>query len=114
MKKLIFLSVLFLSISCGQSRQELYSVTDSFVESLQSSFESYGVLGGGDYTKITSDSQYQVMPIGRLINVKILKTVTSEEYKKLEKDLKRHYKNDDRVKDIYINNLGTVMVDCRK
>jgi hypothetical protein len=53
------------------------------------------------------------MPIGRLINVKILKIVKEDYYKELENDLKEHYKNDKRVNDVFINNAGTIMIDCR-
>ena len=71
MKYLFYFFILALLFSCSQSKKELYSITDSFVESLQTEFESYGMLGGNEYIKITRDSQYQVMPVGRLINVKI-------------------------------------------
>ena len=53
------------------------------------------------------------MPIGRLINVKILKVVNYEVYKDLEEDLKSHYKNDKRVNNVYINKVGTIIIDCR-
>ena len=67
-----------------------------------------------NHIKTTSDGQYQVMPVGRLINVKILKVVSDDVYKDLEEDLKRHYKDDKRVNDVYRNNGGTLMIDCRK
>jgi hypothetical protein len=53
------------------------------------------------------------MPVGRLINVKIMEAVDNEVYKELEEDLKSHYKDDERVNDVYINNAGTIMIDCR-
>ena len=53
------------------------------------------------------------MPIGRLINVKILKVVTDDVYKDLMEDLKSHYKKDTRVNNVYINNAGTIIIDCR-
>jgi hypothetical protein len=71
------------------------------------------MLGGTEFIKTTTDSEYQVMPIGRLINVKILKIVKEDYYKELENDLKEHYKNDKRVNDVFINNAGTIMIDCR-
>lgn len=113
MKKLIFISLLFLIASCSPSKKELYGLTDSFVESLQTTYDSYGILGGEAHKKLTSDGQYQVMPIGRLINVKILKVVSDDIYKDLKEDLKSHYKNDKRVNDVYINKGGTIMIDCR-
>lgn len=113
MKRLIYFSILFILLSCSPSKTELYGITDSFVESLQTNYESYGILGGGAFKKETSDGQYQVMPIGRLINVKILKVVNDEVYRELMEDFKSHYKNDKRVNDVYINNGGTIMIDCR-
>lgn len=113
MKRLIYFSILVILVSCSPSKKELYGITDSFVESLQTTYDSYGILGGGDHNKVTSDGQYQVMPVGRLINVKILKVVSDDVYKELEEDLKSHYENDKRVNDVYINNGGTIMIDCR-
>lgn len=83
------------------------------MESLQTTYDSYGILGGKEHIKTTSDGQYKVMPVGRLINVKILKVVTYYVYKDLEEDLKSHYKDDKRVNDVYRNNAGTIMIDCR-
>ena len=121
MKKLLLLllSVTFL-FSCTEIRKfiepntELYEITDGFVESLQSTYQSYGLLGGYEYTKYTKDGLYKVMPTGRLINVRIEKSSTSEEYNKLMEDLKDHYKDNKKVNDVYICRAGTIMIDCRK
>ena len=92
---------------------ELYQITDGFVESLQTTYESYGLLGGQKHTKYTKDGMYKVMPTGRLINVRIEKVVTDNEYETLKTDLKEHYKNNTHVNDVYICGGGTVMIDCR-
>jgi len=113
MKRTIYFSILAFVVSCSPSKKELYDITDSLVESLQTTYNSYGILGGKKHIKITSDSLYQVIPVGRLINVKILKVVNDDFYKELEEDLANHYKNDKRVNDVYINNAGTIMIDCR-
>jgi hypothetical protein len=113
MKKIIFLLLTFI-VSCSPSNKELYDITDSLIESLQASYESYGILGGEEHIKKTSDGQYQIMPVGRLINVKILKVVSDDVYEELEEDLKSRYKGDNRVNDVYRNNGGTIMIDCRK
>jgi len=116
MKKILFLfciSICFLFTSCNQSKRELFQKTDTFVESLQTTYESYGIFGGSKYSVTTSDDLYTIMPVGRLINVKIMKYVTDEEYEKLRKNLEKHYKNDSRVNDVYICGGGTVMIDCR-
>ncbi len=115
MKRLLFIVLCFLLfIGCSQSKSELFSLTDTFVKSLETDFDSYGMLGGQKYAKTTSDGFYTVMPVGRLINVKINKAVTNKEYADLKDDFKSHYKNDKRVNDIYLNNGGTIMIDCRK
>lgn len=110
---LIFL-LLSLIIGCSIVNRELFNITDSFVESLQTTYESYGILGGGDHARTTSDGLYKVMPIGRLINVRIEKVVNDAEYEKLRSSLERHYRNDTRVNKVYINQGGTVMIDCRR
>ena len=53
------------------------------------------------------------MPVGRLINVKILEVVDDATYRGLRDDLARHYREDTRVNDVYISAAGTVMIDCR-
>ena len=114
MKKIFvyFISFVFIT-GCSTSKKELYEKTDAFVQSLETTYESYGVFGGLNYAVTTSDGYYQISPIGRLINVKILKTVSRDEYEELEEDLEDHYKGDSRVNDVYISNAGTIMIDCR-
>jgi hypothetical protein len=111
-KKYYFLLLIFI-IGCEQGNKELYKITDSYVKSLENR-EDYGLFGWLTYQRNTSDGQYQVTPFGRLINVKIMKPVAEEVYTKLMQDLKSHYKGDTRVNDVYINNLGTLIIDCRK
>lgn len=113
MKKFIYFLILAFVVSCSPSKKELYGITDSFVESLHTNYDSYGILGGKEHMRTTSDGQFQIMPVGRLINVKILKVESDDVYKDLQEDLKNHYKNDKRVNDVYINNVGTIMIDCR-
>lgn len=111
MKKLIMFLMLSAFLSCS-GRSELYSVTDKFVDSLYTTYDSYG-FQGSKFLTITKDKKYQVIPIGRLINVKILEYVDNKEYINLMNDLESHYSGDNRVKDVYINGFGTVMIDCR-
>ena len=114
MKKTLFLSIIFiLFMGCTSSSQkELYKTTDYFVNSLSTEYESYGFVGQ-KYSKTTEDELYVVFPIGRLINVKIEKYVENDKYEHLKKDLQRHYKNDTRVRNVYICKAGTIMIDCR-
>ena len=107
-----YISLIFI-VGCNTSKNELYEKTDAFVQSLETTYESYGVLGGLNYAVTTSDGLYQISPIGRLINVKILKAVSRDEYEELREDLEDHYDGDTRVNDVYISNAGTIMIDCR-
>ncbi len=68
---------------------------------------------GKDYVRYTKDNEYKVTPIGRMINVRIERYAEMEEYEDLRDALKSHYSNDSRVHDVFINELGTVMIDCR-
>lgn len=112
-QSLLLLFALWLLIGCTNSNKDLFEKTDNFVYSLDKGIESYGLLGTDKYAVTTTDSMYVVTPIGRLINVKIAKPAYDEEYEKLEKVLIEHYKNDNRVNDVYICQAGTVMIDCR-
>lgn len=115
MKKLLLLfSILAILYSCNNIKyRELYTITDEFVESLQTTYQSYGVLGGMDYTKYTKDKEYKVVPIGRLINVRIERYADDDEYESLRKALELHYSGDSRVHQVYRNQAGTIMIDCR-
>ena len=117
MKKFIAIIVAFVAIatfaSCENKHKELFSITDEFVENLQTTYKSYGLLGGVDKTKYTKDKEYKIFPIGRLINVRIERPASDEEYENLLKILKKHYANDTRVNDVYRCNAGTLMIDCR-
>ena len=112
-KYLLLIITVFLFISCSQSKRELYEITDSFVESLDTEFSSYGLLSGKKYSKKTTDGKYRVTPFGRLINVKILEVVEDGTDEELRDDLTDHYEDDNRVNKVYINQGGTIMVDCR-
>jgi hypothetical protein len=114
MKKLLIVYIiLFFVIGCSPGKKELYETTDAFVQSLKTTYESYGLLGGSSHSQTTSDGLYKITPLGRLINVKIQKVVSEEEYEELRKNLEDHYKNDLRVNRVYVCQAGTVMIDCR-
>lgn len=112
-KILILTLYLFLMIGCSPSKNELFKETDYFVESLQTTYESYGMLGSTEHAKTTSDGLYIITPIGRLINVKIQKVAENGEYEELKEDLKNHYEGNSKVNDVYICQAGTIMIDCR-
>ncbi len=113
MKKLLMILVcITLLFGCSPNKKELYQLTDDFVKSLETSYESYG-LAGLKHAKTTESGLYKVTPMGRLINVKILEVVENDVYEDLKEDLKSHYRNDKRVNNVYINQGGTIMIDCR-
>ena len=107
--------VVFLSSTVFDSKhKEVYPHTDYFVESLESTYNHYGIFSGLDHVRFTENGKYQIFPMGRLINVKIMKEVPFSEYEDLREDLETHYKGDSRVNKVYICVGGTVMVDCRQ
>lgn len=115
MKKFLpFLFTLLLFYSCNNIKyHDLYGITDEFVENLQTTYQSYGMLGGMEFTKYTKDGIYKVFPMGRLINVRIERYADDEEYESLRKALESHYSRDSRVNQVYRNQAGTIMIDCR-
>lgn len=115
MRRLLLLLLFFIGfVSCNSFKYgELYDITDEFVESLQTTYQSYGVLGGVEYTKYTKDNEYKVFPMGRLINVRIERYADDDEYESLRKALESHYSGDSRVNKVYRNKAGTIMIDCR-
>ena len=115
MKKILFLlSLLVILISCYSIKYgELYSITDEFVDELQTTYESYGLIGGMDHIKYTNDKDFKVTPIGRLVIVRIEHNADDKEYNELQKALESHYSSDSRVNRVYRNQGGTIVIDCR-
>ena len=91
--------------------ESLFSKTDYFIDMLDKIYESYDVFGGR--ASDTSDGNYTVTPMGRLIVVK-KKSYNKTTYEEIKGALQKHYKNKYKVKDIFINNGGTITIDCRK
>jgi len=115
MKKILVVAIALIALfGCNNSKseKELMSKTDYFVESLQTTYQSYG-MQGIENALYTSDGNYQIIPIGRLINVKIMNSDYDKSYTELKETLTKHYKGDFRVNDVYICNAGTIMIDCR-
>ena len=115
MKKIVmFLFITVALCGCDNIKYgELFSITDEFVEKLETTYQSYGLLGGMEYTKYTRDNEYKVFPMGRLINVRIEHYADDDEYESLRKALESHYSGDRRVNEVYRNKAGTIMIDCR-
>jgi len=111
---IIVLTLFSFALTSCDGNKELYVITDYFVTSLYTRYESYGILGGMDDTRYTSDRKYKVMPTGRLINIRIEDYATHSDYVKLKDAVAKYYKNDSRVHDVYICGGGTIMIDCRR
>lgn len=113
-KVIVFLFFSQLLLGCNEiRRRDLYEKTDFFVESLYTQYESYGLFGGEKYTQYADKGKYRVMPVGRLINVRIEQYASSMDYEELRKSLESHYSGNSRVNSVYICEGGTVMIDCR-
>ena len=112
MKRIVLLCFCtILCVSCS-SYGDLYKHTDYFVNQLSTKYESYGLQGLSE-KEYTKDYKYSATPVGRLIIVKIEDYAPSKEYEGLRKALERHYRNDTRVNKVYINQGGTIVIDCR-
>lgn len=117
MKNLLNLFTILILITCSSCNyikyNDLYKETDDIIESLQTKYESYGVLGIDKYSRTTDDGLYNIAPIGRLIIVRINKSVSTDKYEDLKNALKDHYEDNIYVNKVYLNSGGTVTIDCR-
>lgn len=117
MKKLLFLFLFcFVCIisSCSNIRnRELFAITDDYVENLNLYKGNGGILGMIGEEKKTEDGSITVCAVGRLIVVKLEYVAKEGEYERLKEDLEDRYSNDSRVNKVYINQGGTVVIDCR-
>lgn len=97
-------------ITSGWNRSNLYELTDQAVHEVCMSTSILPL----PPQKYTDDGNYHIIPIGRMVAVKIIgKHHSTKDYESLLKGLKRHYKNRYGVRSIYINNGGTITIDCR-
>jgi hypothetical protein len=96
----------------GKNYSALFSKTDYFIDMLDKVYERYDAFGSK--AADTSDGKYTVTPMGRLIIVKKKTYNTDVTYEEVKSALENHYKNTYKVKDVFLNNGGTVTIDCRK
>ena len=88
----------------------LYDLTDQAIHEVCMSTSIFDL----PPQKFTEDGNYQIIPIGRMVAVKILSEGhTYNDYESLMKNLKKHYKDNSVIHGIYINNGGTITIDCR-
>lgn len=95
------------------SKYELISIIDKFIDTLEIIPGGYDILNKKKYIKYTKDSSYNVMPIGRLINIEINSYLTNDQYEILKNNLIEYYKCNININNIYICNYGTIIIDCR-
>ena len=111
MKKISLICMLTLMMSsCVKEQSDLVDAVNHYIESFNT-IHSYGIVSRE--SKVTTNGTYTVSPIGRLVIVKINEPVGTEEYEKLQKVLSRRFKSNRCVRNVYINQGGTVVVDCR-
>ena len=121
MKKSSLLLMLFFVVlmvgftSCSKDDDEvienteykaLFYTTDRFVNKLGYSSSSVD-------SETTSDGKYLVSVFGRLIIVK-KKSYAGPSYSVVQEALYSHYKSNSIVNNVFINNGGTITIDCRK
>lgn len=100
------------SDSESQTFSALFLKTDHFIDMLDTVYEKYDALG--KKATDTSDGKFTVTPMGRLIIVKKKALASDITYSQVQTALQNHYKNKSKVKDVFLNNGGTVTIDCRK
>ncbi len=115
---LIMCCVCMITSSCSNDDEDelspftsLFSKTDHFVDMLDTVYEHYDAFGSK--AADSSDGKYRVTPMGRLIVVKKNSSINSVSYSQIEDALTKHYKNNSKVNDVFLNNGGTVTIDCR-
>lgn len=69
---------------------------------------TYGLTGDTSYKGV-----YEITRLGKLIIVKIDKPVSDSRYKFLRWQIATFYTFNNSVHDVYINQGGTISVDCR-
>jgi hypothetical protein len=89
----------------------LFSKTDYFIDMLDLIYERYDAFGSK--AEKTRDGAFTVTPMGRLIIVKISSYATDFTYDEVKAALAKHYENNPKVNDVFINQGGTITIDCR-
>ena len=114
----ILCSITFGATSCSNDDDDsaanysaLFSKTDYFIDMLDTVYERYDVLG--KKATDTTDGRFTVTPMGRLIIVKKKAAASDITYTEVQNALKNHYKKNSKVNDVFLNNGGTITIDCR-
>ena len=117
---LFMMAIMTLTIttSCSKDEDEidstyhsLFVTCDYFIDMLDTVYERYDAFGSK--AKDTSDGNFTVTPIGRLIIVKKKTYASSITYSSIESALKSHYSGNRKVNNVFHNSGGTITIDCR-
>lgn len=99
--------------ACNSDDDNPTSSIDSKLSSLYTKTDYYIQNSTGSGSSTTSDGQYLVTKIGKLVVVKKNTNSNTITYSQIASALKERYKNKYNVKDVFVNNGGTVTIDCR-
>lgn len=86
---------------------------DYFVDQLTTTYEHYDAFGKHAETVYSEGKSFRISPMGRLIVVKVDEYVSDDYYEDVFKTLKAKFDGDSRVRDVFINDGGTITIDCR-
>lgn len=115
---MLLCSLAFTVASCGKEDAEsqtfsaLFAETDHFIDMLDTVYERYDAFG--KKATDTRDGKFTVTPIGRLVIVKKKASASEITYTQIQTALEDRYRNKPKVNDVFLNNGGTVTIDCRK
>ncbi len=110
MKKALFVMLGLIIIAVAAlyiPKTGMYRAISDNIERIEEG-RTYGFAGDTSYEGV-----YEVTRLGKLIIVKIDKPVSDNRYKFLRWQIATYYTFNKRVHDVYINQGGTVAVDCR-
>lgn len=110
MKKALFVMLGLIIIAVAVlylPKMGMYSAISDNIERIEDG-RTYGLAGDTSYEGV-----YEVTRLGKLIIVKIDKPVSDNRYKFLRWQIATYYTFNKRVHNVYINQGGTVAVDCR-
>jgi len=113
---MICLALLCITLMCSCSRmrnRELYAITDDYIENLYTYSSGKGLFDLMGVEKQTEDGTITVQAVGKLIIVKLQYVAEDGEYEKLKEQLADRYSSHPRVRRVYINQGGTIAIDCR-
>lgn len=131
MKKIILFAALLCAFSisgiiftgCGNKQNtsiikkekyaEVLNQVDTFVYELDKNYDHYDLYGKHKKDVSSDNKSFSVTPMGRVIIVKVNDVVPDSYYNDVKDNIKKKYENDNRVNDVFINNGGTITIDCR-